>query len=164
MKISLTLLSAVFMVSLFADSWAGERLQAEFFPQRHHSLRGKWKTKRITRNKSIGHGQIVAKLNHAEIRLQIPATYTASPQAVNIYMVLPTQIPGMRGAAGFEVSWKTRKTFQAGTARPGDRVLLYQGVVNSDVLSDFVSFQFTIDAAEMLGVVSFEPSYEIERR
>ena len=163
MKISITLLSAVFMSFLFADSWAGERLQTEFFPQRHHYLKGKWKTRHITRG-GTQDGLITARLRDIELRLQIPATYTVPPQAVSIYLVLPTQIPGMRGAAGFEVSWKTRKIFWAGTARPGDRVLLYQGTVSSAVLSDFVSFKLTIDSAEMIGAIDFEPSYEIERR
>jgi hypothetical protein len=163
MKRLVFLLWPLLVLGITNTTVAGELLRAEFFPQRHHFIQGKWKTKRITRGNPQD-STIVAKLKNVELRLQIPTSYTMPPQAVSIYMVLPLQIPGMRGSAGFEVSWKTRKVFQAGTARPGDRVLLYQGTVSSAVLSDFVSFKLTIDSAEMLGTISFEPSYEIERR
>ena len=162
MNKTLFLFCSLLMLWPPAFSWAGERLQAEFFPQRHFSLQGKWKTRRITGKTEDG--QIIAKLDNVELRLKIPAAFTTPPQAVRIYMVLPVQVPGMQGSAGFNVRWRTRKVFQAGTARPGDRVLLYQGTVSSAVLSDFVSFKLTIDSAEMIGTISFEPSYEIERR
>lgn len=142
---------------------AGERIETEYFPQRHFHLKGKWKTPSISRANPQD-DKIVATINQVELRLKIPSSYYSPTSQVSIYLVLPAQVAGMRDSRGFEVSWKTRKVFRAGTARPGDRVLFYQGTVNSAVLSDFVTFTMTINSAEMIGAISFEPYYEIERR
>jgi hypothetical protein len=143
--------------------YAGQRVRAEFFPQRHLALQGQWANPRFTGDLDAD-SRLVAAYNDIELRLFIPPAFTSPPQRAQIYMVVPSQIPGLDVGGGLQVSWLARGRFLNGTARPGDRVLIFEGVVSEPVLADFLSLTITIDARRMLGAVRLDPVFEIERR
>ena len=142
---------------------AGERVRSEFFPQRHLALAGQWANPRFSGDIDAD-SRVVADYSNIELRLFIPPAFTSPPQSAQIYMVVPSQIPGLDGGGGLQVSWTTRGRFLNGTARPGDRVLIFEGVVGEPVLTDFLNLTITIDARRMLGALRFDPLFEIERR
>jgi len=142
---------------------SGERVRSEFFPQRHLALQGQWANPRFTGDLDAD-SRIVATYDDIELRLFIPPAFTSPPQQAQIYMSLPAQIPGLDAGGGLEVSWVTRGRLLNVTARPGDRVLIFAGVVAEPVLADFLNLTITIDARRMLGALRFDPFFEIERR
>ncbi|MFQ5994585.1 MAG: hypothetical protein ACE5K1_05780 [Acidiferrobacterales bacterium] len=163
MRASARIALAVIFMTAASVGGAGERLRFEFFPQRHIALQGDWEKRRFTGN-TAADSRVVAGFNDVELRLLIPRRFTSPPQEVNIHLVVASRVPGLRGTGGLEVSWVTRGRFLAGTAHPGGRVLFFQGVVDSDVLSDFISFTFAVDARELMSSLRFDPVFEIELR
>lgn len=143
--------------------YPGERVRSEFFPQRHLALQGHWANPRFTGDLDAD-SRIVAAYDNIELRLFIPPGFTSPPEQVQIFMVIPSQIPGLDVGGGLQVSWVTRGRFLNGTARPGDRVRIFEGLVGEPVLADFLNLTITIDARRMLGAVRFDPLFEIERR
>jgi hypothetical protein len=140
-----------------------ERVRSEFFPQRHLALQAQWANPRFTGDIDAD-SRMVAGYNDIELRLFIPPAFTSPPQQVQIFMSVPVQIPGLDVGGGLEISWVTRGRFLNGTARPGDRVLIFEGLVSEPVLADFLNLTITIDARRMLGAVRLDPLFEIERR
>lgn len=155
------MLVTVAVVTGASTAFAGERLVAEFFPQRHIDLQGAWEMPRFTGDPEID-SRMVARIREQELRLFIPPAFTSPPKQVSIFLVLPAQIPGMHSTGGFEMSWTTRGRFREGTVHPGERALLFQGLVDASVLAEFVGFTYVIDAREMIGTLRVEPVYEIE--
>ncbi len=155
------MLMTVAVVTGASTAFAGERLVAEFFPQRHIDLQGAWELSRFTGDLEIDN-RMVARVRELELRLFIPPAFITPPKPVSIFLVLPVQVPGMRGTGGFEMSWTTRGRFREGTVHPGERALLFEGLADAPVLVDFVSFTYVIDAREMIGTLRVEPVYEIE--
>lgn len=142
---------------------SGERVRSEFFPQRHLALQGQWANPRFTGDLDAD-SRIVATYNDIELRLFIPPAFTSPPQQARIFMLMPAQIPGLDVGGGLEISWVTRGRLLNVTARPGDRVLIFEGVVGEPVLTDFLNLVIAIDARRMVGTVRFDPLFEIERR
>lgn len=97
-----------------------------------------------------------------EVRLAIPPRYLQPARPVRVYLVVPRQIPGLRGSAGLELSWTTQGLFLNGTARPGDRALIFQGRPQGPTLSDVVTFTLRVEGRETIGPLDFETVYEIE--
>lgn len=161
---------AYWRIALFIILYAGtnvgspaERVRAEFFPQRHLALQGQWANPRFSGDIDADSG-IVASYNDIELRFFIPPAFTSPPQQAQIFMLMPAQIPGLDIGGGLEMSWVTRGRFLNGTARPGDRVLIFEGVVSEPVLADFLNLAITLDARRMVGAVRLDPVFEIERR
>ena len=144
-------------------AYSAERVRAEFFPQRNLVLHGQWANPRFTGDIDAD-SRVVASYNDIELRLSIPPAFTSPPQQVQVFMSVPVQIPGLDVGGGLEISWVTRGRFFNGTARPGDRVLIFEGLVSEPVLTDFLNLVITIDARRMLGAVRFDPLFEIDRR
>lgn len=163
MRVHWSVALAIVLCAGTAASYPAERLRSEFFPQHHLLLQGQWANPRFTGD-SEADAQVVAVYNDIELRLFIPPAFTSPPQQVQVFMLMPVQIPGLDVGGGLEFSWVTRGRFLNGTARPGDRVLIFEGLVSEPVLADFLNLVITIDARRMLGAVRFDPLFEIERR
>jgi hypothetical protein len=163
MRIRRSIALAMILCAGTTAGYPGERVRSEFFPQRHLALQGQWANPRFTGDLDADSG-IVATYDNIELRLFIPPAFTSPPQQAQIFMVIPSQIPGLDVGGGLQVSWVTRERFLNGTARPGDRVLIFEGLVGEPVLADFLNLTITIDARRMLGAVRFDPLFEIERR
>jgi hypothetical protein len=70
----------------------------------------------------------------------------------------------MVAGRGLEAEWRTQGIFLSGKARPGDRVLFFEGTPTGSLLRDYVAYTFSIDARETMGPIRFETVYEIEQR
>jgi len=154
---------AVVLCAGATASYSAERVRSEFFPQRHLVLQGQWQNPRFTADIDAD-SRVAAVASDVELRLFIPPTFTSPPQQAQIFMLVPAQIPGLDVGGGLEVSWVTRGRLLNATARPGDRVLIFEGLVSEPVLADFLTLTITIDARRMVGAVRFDPLFEIERR
>lgn len=163
MRVGLRIVLATVLCAWTTAGYAGQRVRAEFFPQRHLELQGHWANPRFTGDLDAD-SRIVAAYDNIELRLFIPPSFTSPPQQAQIYLILPSQIPGLDVGGGMQVSWVTRGRFLNGTARPGDRVRIFDGVVGEPMLADFLNLTITIDARRMPGAVRFDALFEIERR
>jgi hypothetical protein len=152
-----TLALGAFMVS------GGERLAPVYFPQRHFALTGEWSNPRFTGDVDSD-SRVIAEMRDVQLILPIPARFTSPPQQISIFLILPSQVQGLRGGGGLVLTWTTRGVFEAGSVRPGERAVLFQGLAGSPELTDFMNFTFAIDAREMSQALRVEPIYEIELR
>ncbi|MDH5327590.1 MAG: hypothetical protein OEZ68_01620 [Gammaproteobacteria bacterium] len=155
--IRLLLLSFLF---LYQPASALEVLSARFYPQEHLQLEAQWLEPQLRSSKDRRQENlIIATSSLNELRLTIPAQYLGSIH--KIYLVLPKQFEGVRDQ-GVDIHWETRGRFLAGSAKPGQRVLLFQGLIDTELLWDEIVFTFTIDARYIYGPMAFHPQYEIE--
>jgi hypothetical protein len=106
----------------------------------------------------------IARMAPSELRLAIPQAYYSPPRPVNIYVSLPLTAVGMIAPGSLELAWQTGGRFISGRVRPGQRALLFQGVVDGPTLLDQMTFTVRVDAADMLDRLEVEPVYEIEAR
>lgn len=163
MRICLRVVLSIVVWAGTTAAYAGERVRSEFFPQRHLALAGQWANPHFSGDIDAD-SRVVAAYSEVELRLFIPPAFTSSPQPVQIFMVIPAQIPGLDGGGGLEMSWTTRGRLLNGTGRPGDRVPIFEGLVSEPVLADFLNLTISIDARRMLGALRIDPFFEIERR
>ncbi|MCJ0764772.1 hypothetical protein [Variovorax terrae] len=83
-----------------------------------------------------------------------------------IYYVVPAQINGLRSPAGLRVDWRGYGLFASGSARPGERQLVWTGTVREAWMSDGLDLSFQLDLRELQrprdGQFGFESYFEIE--
>ena len=142
---------------------AGTRIESLYVPGPNLSLQARWMTRnpRAAPDPALAN-IMVAESAFTEMLLTIPADFIG--KNVRIFLVMPPQIPGIAGSAGMEVEWRTQGVFLPGKARPGERVLFFQGVIQQSPLRDLIAYTFRMDARYNQGKVRFDPAYEIEER
>lgn len=141
---------------------AGQRIESQYFPGPNLDLQSRWllpAPQRIRAEPALRH-LYVAESPFTELRLLVPPAWVG--KRVRVYLLVPGQITGMSGPAGFEAEWRTQGVFLPAKSRPGERVLFYEGTVPGTPLRDFVAYTFKLDARYTSGAVRFEPVYEIE--
>jgi len=83
-----------------------------------------------------------------------------------IYYVVPALIAGLRSPAGMRVEWRGLGAFQGGTARPGDRTLVWAGIVPGPWMNESIDLTVDVDLRELQlgrdGQFGFEGYFEIE--
>jgi hypothetical protein len=83
-----------------------------------------------------------------------------------IYYVVPPLIAGLRSPAGLRVEWRGHGQLASGTARPGERKLVWTGVVTGPWMTEALDLSFEVELRELqLGRDSqfgFESYFEIE--
>jgi hypothetical protein len=83
-----------------------------------------------------------------------------------IYYVIPLAIQGLRSPSGLQVQWHGSGSFQSGTGRPGDRVLVWNGVVRAPWITETFDLTLRIDQRQLQmgpgGRLGFESYFEIE--
>ena len=83
-----------------------------------------------------------------------------------IYFVIPQLIAGLRSPQGLVVSWRSEGRFSAGSGRPGDKVLVWSGVVREAVMSEVLTLRAEYTLSELLPEsakgISVEYYFEIE--
>jgi hypothetical protein len=83
-----------------------------------------------------------------------------------IYYVVPAAIEGLRSAAALQVNWPAGKLFAAGTARPGERALVWTGTVGQAWMVDALDLSMQVNLRELRlppnGQLGFESYFEIE--
>ena len=83
-----------------------------------------------------------------------------------IYYVIPLAVAGLRSPMGMQVQWRSSGLFQAGAGRPGDRVLVWSGVVRAPWMTESFDLQLRIEQRQLQigqgGNLRFESYFEIE--
>ena len=83
-----------------------------------------------------------------------------------IYYVIPALINGLRSPAGLQVEWRSNGLFANGTARPGERKLVWSGVVRDAFMSEGLDLTMKIELRELQTRagqgLAFESYFDIE--
>lgn len=105
----------------------------------------------------------IVQLGRVDFRL---ATTRYIGKQARIYFVVPPVITGLRSAAGLRVDWRGNGTFANGSARPGERQLVWSGTVPGPWMNEGLDLGFEVDLREVQlqadGQFGFEPFFEIE--
>jgi len=87
-------------------------------------------------------------------------------RSARIYFVVPAQINGLRSPAGLRVEWRGGSAFAAGSGHPGERQLVWSGVVPGPWITESLDLSFEVELAQLQlqadGQFGFEPYFEIE--
>ena len=79
-----------------------------------------------------------------------------------IFLELPVQVRGLNNPQRLSVSWTTNGLFQSGEVTPGNRRLIFEGIITEPVMQDIFNFTFELDARFLSEMLHLEPVYEIE--
>lgn len=105
----------------------------------------------------------IVKFGRVEYKL---ATARFAGKQARIYYVIPAAIAGLRSPAGLRVDWRGNGIFADGVARPGQRTLVWSGLVHEAYMSEGLDLTLRIDLRELQlrpGVgLAFESFFEIE--
>ncbi len=142
---------------------AGTRIESRYVPGPNLDLQARWLVPNARPNADPRQANLfVAESAFTEMFLDIPAAFIG--KNVRIFLIMPQQTPGIAGPTGMEAEWRTQGVFLPGSARPGERVLFFQGVIQQSPLRDLIAYTFRMDARYNTGQVRFDPIYEIEER
>jgi hypothetical protein len=163
MHIGYRLLSGLLLGLLSLPALAGMRIESRYVPGPNLDLQARWLVPRPRATTDPAQASLmVAESAFTEMLLTIPADFIG--KNVRIFLIMPPQTPGIAGPAGMEAEWRTQGVFLPGKARPGERVLFFQGVIKQSPLRDLIAYTFRVDARYNTGHVRFDPIYEIEER
>jgi hypothetical protein len=105
----------------------------------------------------------VVQVGRVDYRLN---TARYAGRGARIYFVVPAQINGLRSPAGLRVDWRDGHLFAPGSARPGERQLVWTGVVPGPWITESLDLSFEVELAQLQlqadGQFGFEPYFEIE--
>ena len=137
-----------------------EILDDSLTPRKQYSVQFKW----AHRDNTIGLTQadfflMESTVSGVEVRLD---TSAYEGQQARIYIRLPRQIDGFTSTEHFLLSWKTDRLFYQGSVRPGNRTLLFDGVIPSPVMVEVFTISLEADARYLNGKIQYAPIYEIE--
>lgn len=108
----------------------------------------------------------MAIVNFGRIDYRLATAAYVGRQA-RIYFVMPAAVPGLRWPAAMRVDWRGQGgRFAAGSARPGERQLVWTGRVDGPWLTEALDLQVQVELAAIdeswARNFSFEPHFEIE--
>lgn len=106
-------------------------------------------------------GRMVVDVPNVEFRLN---TASWQGKSARIYLTLPPLVPGVKSPEGMRVEWRARQFMQSGSATPGGRVLVFDGVVERAQTVEFFDFTIQLDTRFTQRGIRFEPKFEIEAR
>jgi hypothetical protein len=103
----------------------------------------------------------IVKFGRVEYRL---ATGRYVGHRARIYLVVPPIIAGLRSPAGFRVDWRGDGHFASGTARAGERRLVWAGTVDAAWMTEHLDLEWRVDLNQMErgGRVALESYFELE--
>jgi len=149
-----------FLVGVPADSFCTEILDDSFSPQKQYSIQFQWAHRDTAVNLSQEDFFLLkATASGVEVRLD---TAEYGGQSARIYLRLPRQIKGFISTESFLLSWETDRLFYPGSVRPGNRTLLFDGVIESSVMIEVFTITLEVDARNLNGKIEYAPVYEIE--
>lgn len=79
-----------------------------------------------------------------------------------IYFVVPAAIGNLQSPSGLRVDWRGRGVFAAGSARPGERVAVWSGVVRERRIEEQLDLSLHAELGALNGRLGFESYFEIE--
>ena len=105
----------------------------------------------------------VVKFGRVDYKL---ATSKFVGRMARIYYVIPAVISGLRSPAGLQVEWRGSGLFANGIARPGERKLVWSGVVRDAFMSEGLELTMKIELRELQTRagqgLAFESYFDIE--
>ncbi len=94
------------------------------------------------------------------------ATARYAGRTARIYFVVPPFVEGLRSPSGLRVEWTGLGQFASGSARPGERQLVWTGVVPGPWLAEALDLRFQVELRELLlprdGRFGLECFFQIE--
>ncbi len=139
---------------------AGEVLDDSKSPQKQYSTQFKWaypgQAGSMDQEKYL---LLEGTRSNVEVRLD---TADYKGQNARIYLGLPRQIQGINSIEYFILGWKTNRLFFPGEVRPGNRTLIYDGSIETDLMIDLFTFTLRVNANHITGKIRYAPIFEIE--
>ncbi len=83
-------------------------------------------------------------------------------QRARIFLLIPAAIAGDNSGGTLEITWQARGVFESGSARPGQAVLIFEGLLEEAIISGTFDFAITAASAGAADSFSFELTYELE--
>jgi len=156
-KITIILIALLF-ISL--ASQAAEVLDDSQSPKKQFNIRFEWEKQGNLSSVSKDEFFLLkAHIPDVEVRLN---TSNYIGKKARIYLAMPSQVDGFNGSQGFSLAWKTTGIFDSGETSPGNRALIFEGIIGSPLLTDFFTFTLKLDANRLTGKLRYAPIYEIE--
>ena len=107
----------------------------------------------------------IARVSFGRIQYRL-ATARYVGKRARIFYVIPAGVPGVRTPNAVQVSWRTEGLFASGTARPGDRIPVWTGVVRDPWINEAFDLSWQVDMRELRlqrgAALGFEAYFEIE--
>ena len=147
--------------SLLCATAHAVRLDDSLSPQQQVNIDLDWKTSSIDVDKldNTEIHRLIAHANNMDTRLD---TSDFIGKQVQIYLSLPILIRGLSNPQSLMFSWTTNGLFLDGQLTPGNRQLIFEGVVSTPVMIDNFNFTFELDARDLRQTLRTEPIYELE--
>jgi hypothetical protein len=153
----------VLLLAVGATARAAERLDDSASPRSRVPARvvltNEGRTMMASRNPS----RAVVQLGRVDFRL---ATTRHIGKQARIYFVVPPFVTGLRSPAGMRVDWRGNGNFANGSAHPGERQLVWSGIVTGPWMNEGIELSFEVELRELQlqadGQFGFEPFFEIE--
>lgn len=105
----------------------------------------------------------ISRFGRVEYRL---ATAPYVGKRARIYYVVPAPVQGLRSPAGLRMTWRGSGQFADGSARGGERRLVWSGVVRDPVMRESLDLTMEVKLSELMlrpqGGLSVESDFEIE--
>jgi hypothetical protein len=105
----------------------------------------------------------ISRFGQVEYRL---ATAPYMGKRARIFYVVPAQVSGLRSPAGLRMTWRGGGQFADGSARGGERRLVWSGVVRERVMRESLDLTMEVRLSELMlranGALSVESYFEIE--
>ena len=154
------ILTAFAFLAISISSQAAEVLDDFQSPRKQFNVRFEWENQGNLSSVSKDEFFLLkAHIPDVEVRLN---TSNYIGKKARIYLALPSQIDGFNGNQGFSLTWKTTGVFASGETSPGNRALIFEGVIGSSLLTEFFTFTLKLDANRLTGKLRYAPIYEIE--
>ncbi|QJR13885.1 hypothetical protein [Usitatibacter palustris] len=137
---------------------AGTRLDDSGSPRSRVEVQSRW----LHHDEGLSPERLnamVADITNLEFRLD---TSRYVGKRARIYFVIPDFISGLRSVSGMRVEWRSRGTFLPGSALPGQRALVYDGLIQRPSIHESLDLQIYLDARHIDRITRFDPSFEID--
>lgn len=106
-----------------------------------------------------------ATLKFGRVNYKLATAKYAGKQA-RIYYVVPLGIVGLRSPVGLKIEWRGNGIFSNGQARPGERTLVWTGIVHDTWMTEGLDLTMQVDLREIRlppgANFGFESYFEIE--
>jgi len=102
---------------------------------------------------------LTGRIANVEVRLDTRA-YVG--ESARIYLTMPTYVSGLGSSLDIELRWDATAEFLAGSVRPGQSTLVYEGVVSAPITRAVFNFVIALGSGTDADTFDVEPFYEIE--
>lgn len=141
------------------------RLDDSLSPTQTHTVDLAWSPAEVTRalhalvaGAPDSMPAVSGRIANVEVRLD---THEFVGRAARIYLTLPIPTSGLGGTLDLELRWEASGQFLAGTVRPGQSTLVFEGLLDAPVTSAVFNFVLALGSGAADPFV-LEPIYEIE--